>query len=55
MLRVFLVAFLLMNVTCCTRVPPACPKRPPFTGETYQDLGRYCGSLERQYDACSGK
>lgn len=55
MLKPLLALFLLLNCACCTEVAPSsCPKRQAFNGTTWDDLGQYCGELERIYDACAG-
>lgn len=46
--------FLLICSGCSNSTLAVCPKRSPFTGKTWNDLGRYAGSLERLYDSCSG-
>ena len=44
----------LLAISACSVSQTTCPKRVPFAGKTVDDLISYTGTLERQYDACSG-
>lgn len=44
---------LLPLLTNCASIAGSCPKRAPFTGETWGDLAIYTKQLEVIYDACA--
>lgn len=48
-----LTSIFLLPLASCSNSIVTCPKRSAFTGETWGDLARYAGSLERQYDSCA--
>lgn len=53
MIRALPLLFLLTCLSACASIYQSCPKRAPFTGDTWGDMAVYLRQLEVAYDACS--